>query len=136
MNRGLFHTKNKRFKIKALKKPGHRPPTNHDYTGGEEFFAHGINLSQDGRRVENIFETIQVEDEDDDRYAAMILGEEGLFESPDSVQFNCEDTSTERKQVNRPFVVYVRLHHLFPLFMGLTCILFAGGSSQGLDSET
>lgn len=117
MQCGLFKTKKRYFKAPALRRPGRHPSPSmdHVYTGGTEFSSQGISISHDGRRVQNILETVQVEDEDDRCYTSMILDQEGLFNAPDSIEFTCEDTSSDRVQVNKPFVVYVRVSLLFCL---------------------
>lgn len=106
---GLLTSKVCYFKSPALKKSRHRPNFDRDYTGGAEFPLQGVSFSHDQRRRQNIDGVVQVDDEDDSLYAAMILDQEACFRATEAADFSCEDTSSECVQVNRPFVVYVSL---------------------------
>lgn len=135
MNRGLFKTKKRFFKAPALRpKAVGRNAAGHDYIGGSEFPAQHVAISQDGRRVQNINSTVQIGDEDDSLYTSMILDQEGLFDSPDAIELACEDTSSDRVQVNKPFVVYVS-SLLFYSFQNTNHLNPAGDTSEDVDAK-
>lgn len=63
MQRGLLQVKRRHYNKRtvALKKTGHAAVLNSDYTGGTEFCSQGILLSQDRRRVKNLYDVVQVD---------------------------------------------------------------------------
>lgn len=105
---GLFRKRTKYFKGPSLRPKKSRRTPDRDYTGGSEFSAQHIAVSADGRRAHNTTTSVQVDDEDDQCYFDMVMDSEGLFDTPDAVEFTCEDASADRVQVNKPHVVYVR----------------------------